>query len=402
MLNNLKRPIESYSRKWLAIISIIAASGVAGIILVLAQLEPGQIRYRAEFAQAASIVPGNQVTVAGIQVGTVTGLQLAGDRIIIDFKVDRAVHVDDASRAAIKLTTLLGTRYLELSPAGHRELKDHTISLANTQVPYDLQQTLADATTTFEQVDADRVAQSMGTLSKALTGLPEALPQTLQNLQSLSSVIADRRDQIRTLLASTDNLTTVIRNQKAALGSLILKGRDLLAELAQRRAAVERLFANATALVDKSKSILEDEPKINSLLTDLAGVMQKVHKNDALLRNIFQITPVALRNLANASGSAMGVDLNFPMAGLVDSWMCALSARSKEWGFAQYFQDCKPVPDPYPGWPPPDPLGRGFPGFPPDAVTTDMPGPQPANAGNSTASPSNPAPAPPSEGSSKQ
>lgn len=391
MLNKLKKPIEGYRRTSLALVALTTIGVLVGVIVLIAQTSPGRTTYRGEFAQAASVVKGDQVTVAGIQVGAVTGLRLAGDRVIIDFDVDDNVHVGPVSRLAVKLTTLLGTRYLELSPAGTGPLPNRTIPLANTAVPYDLQQTLADATTTFEQVDADKIAESLGTLSKALTGLPQALPQTLSNLQSLSTVIADRRDQIGTLLASTDKLTAMIRNQKATLGSLILQARDLLGQLTRRRAAVEQLFAGATGLVDKSKAILDDAPNITAVLNSLSAVMDKIHKNDALLRNAFQIMPVTLRNLANATGTGMGLDLGLPMGSLADSWLCALSTRAPQFQLPEYFKDCQPVTDPYPGWPPPDPQGTGFPGYPPDSMlTTDAPMTAIESDGAATPMPSDP------------
>lgn len=403
-----KRPVEEFSRIWLAVISIVLVTVIAAGLLIFTKIAPGQTEYQGEFAQAASLRAGDQVTVAGIQVGSVDGLQLAGDRVIVTFKVNDNVHLGSASRAAIKLSTLLGSRYLELSPGGDGDLPVRTIALANTQVPYDLQQTLADATTTFAQFDADKIAQSISTLSQSLTGVPAALPEALDNLKSLSTVIADRRDQMGTLLASTDKVTSLIRDQKSALGSLMIQGRNLLAQLAQRRAAVEQLFAGVATLVTKTNGVLADGSSINKMLADVSGLMDKIHKNDALLRNIFQVLPVTLRNVTNATGTAQGIDLNLPMGIFVDSWLCAISTRAKQFQLPEYFQGCKPVPDPFPGWPAPDPLGNGFPGDPPDtlyplggAPATSDSGQGPTAMAPPASTPGSPdlAPAPSSEGS---
>ncbi|WP_370063115.1 MCE family protein [Mycobacterium sp. MAA66] len=392
----MKRPIESYDRIFLAVVAVAVVSVLVAVILLIEGISPGQKEYRGEFAQAASLRAGDQVTIAGIPVGAVSGLQLAGDRVIVEFKLDNDIHLGSASRAAIKLTTLLGSRYLELSPSPDGELPNRTITLPHTQVPYDLQQTLADATTTFEEVDVNRLGDSLTALAGSLRGVPQALPQALDNLNSLSSIIVNRRDQIGTLLASTDKVTTMIRNQKAALGALVLQGRDLFAAVARRRAAVERLFAGATALVEKTKSILDDEPQINAMLTDLSNMMGKIRKNDALLRSMFQVMPPALRNLTNATGTSMGVDLSLPMGPLIDSWLCAISARGTQFLLPQYFKDCAPAVDPWPGWPGPEPLAYGFPGFPaPD--TPDTP-PVPAEpATNPLAPVPSPQPAPPAQ-----
>lgn len=356
MIDRLKRPIEGYNKIWLGTISLALIAAVVAVLIVgVGRLSAGQSGYRGEFLQAAQIRPGDQVTVAGISVGAVNGVELAGDRVIVKFKVRNDVHLGRDTRAAIKLTTLLGSRYLELSPAGTGELDHRTVGLANTSVPYDLQKTLADATTTFEQLDADRVAESLTTLSHALDGVPEALPQALGNVESLATVISGRRDQIASLLRSVDTVTAMIRDQQANLGSLVVQGRDLLGEIVSRRAAVQRLFESATALVDTIKTILDDQPATNELLANMRDFSHMIGEKDALLRNMLQVLPVGFRNVTNASGSGTAIDVNVPAGILVDSWMCALSARAKQFNLTPYFTDCKPAADIWPGWPPPDP-----------------------------------------------
>ena len=64
-------------------------------------------------------------------------------------------------------------------------------------------------------------------------------------------------------------------------------------------------------------------------------------QHDDMLRSILQSAPVALRGLANATGTGNAADLNVPNGLLADSWMCAISGRAKQFNFLQYFQDCK-------------------------------------------------------------
>jgi phospholipid/cholesterol/gamma-HCH transport system substrate-binding protein len=341
MLNRLKRPIEAFDKIWLGTIALTVVGAVVGVILLFGALDLGRTRYQAEFAQAAQIAPGDQVTVAGISVGTVDGLRLAGDRVIVTFKVRNDVHLGSNTKAAIKLTTLLGSRYVEVSPAGAGDLDNRTIALANTSVPYNLQQTLADATTTFDQVDADHIAQSLTVLTGGLNGVPEALPQALANLRSLSAIIADRRDQLSTLLSSTDTVTAMIRDQRANLGSLVLQGRDLLGELTSRRAAVQKLFAGITALVDTLKRVLNDEPGINDLISSTREFSKMFAEHDAQLRNVLQALPIPIRNAANVTGSGTAFDASITAGPLIDSWMCAISGRARQFNLVEYFQDCQ-------------------------------------------------------------
>ena len=341
MFDRFKRPIESHSKVWLGVIALGVIAAVLAAVVLFGQLNLGKSRYQGEFAQAAQIKKGNQVTVAGIQVGTVDGVKLAGDHVVVAFNVRNDVHLGADTRAAIKLTTILGSRYLALSPAGPGGLDHKTIPLANTEVPYDLQKTLAGATSTFEPIDAEHIVESVKALNSNLQGLPEALPEALVNLQALAGIIADRRGQLGTLLSNADTLTTMLRNQRADLGALVLQGRDLLREIATRRAAVQRLFASATALVDRAKTILGDEPAINQLLADSREFSAMMADHDALLRNILQSMPIAARNLANVTGSGNAIDLNVPAGPFIDSWMCALSGRAKQFNLVEYFKDCE-------------------------------------------------------------
>ncbi|QRY48394.1 MCE family protein [Mycolicibacterium boenickei] len=355
MLQRFKRPVEEYNKIRLGTATIVVIALVVAAIFGIGKLSAGQTTYRAEFAQAAQISPGDQVTIAGIGVGQVTGIELAGNHVVVTFRVHNHVRLGEQTHVAIKLTTLLGRRYLELSPAGAGHIENRTISLANTAVPYNLQEALAGATTTFEQVDADRVADAMSTLSQGLDGVPEALPQALANIQSLAQIVSTRRDQIGSLLRNVDSVTAMVRDQQANLGALVLQGRDLLSEIATRREAVHRMFAAATELINTIKSILNDQPSIDTMLVSLQKFGDMAAKNDAMLRAFLQSAPVAFRNMANVSGSGTALDVNLPAGILVDSWMCAISQRAKQFSLAQYFTNCAPAPDPFPGWPPPDP-----------------------------------------------
>ncbi|PQM45137.1 hypothetical protein C1Y40_04702 [Mycobacterium talmoniae] len=336
-----KRSLESYNRPWLGVLSLVVLGAVLVGIVVYSSLGVGKTRYRGEFAQAAQIHGGDAVTVAGVKVGEVEFVKLAGDHVTVGFNVGRKLPLGADTRAAIKLTTILGSRYLELTPAGAGSLQHKTIPLSNTQVPYDLQHTLAGATRTLGPVNADRFVDSIKLLNANLGGVEEALPAALANLQSMATILADRREQLGALLNTTDTFTTMLRNQRADLGVLVLQGRDVLREIATRRASVQRLFDSATTIVDRARTILNDEPAVNQMIVDFRDFMKMTADHDALLRSFLQSTPVALRNFANATGSGNAADVFLPAGIFVDSWMCAISGRAKQFNLVEYFKDCE-------------------------------------------------------------
>lgn len=341
IVGDRKRVLEDYNKFWLGAIGLaVIIAMVAGVVLV-SVLDLGKKQYTAQFLQAAQIDSGNPVTVAGIPVGAVQGVKLAGDHVVVTFKVDKNVKLGDQTHAAIKLTTILGSRYLELRPAGSGELAGNTIALSHTEVPYDLQKTLAGATRTLGPLDADRIAESVRVMSASLQGLPDALPQALTNLNSLSGVIASRRAQLGTLITNTDTVAKLLHQQKADLGALVLQGNQILGEIATRRAAMQRLFDGVTLLADRARTILADEPQLDALLNNLHEFAKMLADHDALIRNFLQVAPVTARNVANTTGSGNGADVNLPAGVLIDSWMCAISGRARQFNIVEYFKDCK-------------------------------------------------------------
>lgn len=337
-----RRPLESYSRVWLGVIAITVVGVLIGAMLLVKVADVGYRHYRAQFLQAAALQPGNPVTVAGIPVGEVTSMTLAGDHVEAELKVRDDVALGAESRAVIKVTTILGSRYLALDPAGAGSLPDNTFSLARTEVPYDLQEALADVTTTYEQVDSDKFAETLTILGRQMAGLPPIVPQALRNTHTLSTIIAERRDQLGTLLKTTELVSNTLRRQQATIGSLVRQGNALVGEFVTRRDSFHAMMAALTNLVETlSDIVIEDRPELEALLTNVRELSDMLGHHDDLLRSTLQSGPIALRGLANASGNGNAVDLNAANGLLVDSWMCAISGRAKQFGMIEYFQDCK-------------------------------------------------------------
>jgi phospholipid/cholesterol/gamma-HCH transport system substrate-binding protein len=103
----------------------VAAVGlvILGLIVYLAfnannlPLIGGGTGYTAYFTESAGLSPGNEVRVAGVTVGRVTGVSLAGNAVKVTFVV-KNTWVGDASTVAIDIKTILGAKYLALDPVG--------------------------------------------------------------------------------------------------------------------------------------------------------------------------------------------------------------------------------------------------------------------------------------------
>ena len=337
-----KRTLEDLNKTAVGLVALAVITAVLAGLVIITRVGPGYRRYSAEFTQAAALLPKNPVTVAGIPVGTVTGMKLVGDRVRVDMKVQNNVKLGKDTRAVIMVTTILGSRYLALYPGGDGSLPDNTIDLDHTDVPYDLQQALQDVAVNYGEVDTDDLARAVKLLGKQIESMPPLIPRAMDNLKKLSTVMADRREQFGSMLKTMDLVTTTLRRQQSSIGSMVRQGQELLGEFVMRRAAFHAMVQSLTSLVTVLDStIVEDRPKLEALLTDIKRLSGLLAQRDDMLRNILQSAPVALRGVANASGTGNALDTTFTNGLVIDSWMCAISGRAEQFSMIEYFKDCK-------------------------------------------------------------
>ena len=337
-----RRPLESYNKTWLGFIAAAVVAAVIGGMLVVHVLGAGYRHYTAEFVQAASLRPGHPIMLAGIPVGDVTSMKLDGDHVEAGLKIRDDIVLGKDSKAVIKLATILGGRYIALEPDGPGRLPHDTFELTHTEVPYDLQAALKDATTTFEQVDADRFAQSLTVLGTQIKGLPDLVPQALSNIDALSSIIAQRRDQMGELLKNSERVTNTLRSQQSRIGNLINQSQELIGVFVARRAVFHAMMQSLQSLADVlGKIAINDRPALDALIADMRDVTGLMGQHNDLMRNMLQASPILMREAANITGDGNAIVGNGPGGAIIDSWLCAISGRAKQFGMIQYFKDCK-------------------------------------------------------------
>src|SRR3954469_21216726 len=109
--------------------------------------------YPAAFSDLSGLKKGDDVRVAGVKVGKVTGIALEHGEVVIKFTA-KGVHLGDQTTASIRVKTLLGTKYLALEPAGTGKLSSHAgIPLTRTTTPFDVPAAFSQLTKTIDQVD---------------------------------------------------------------------------------------------------------------------------------------------------------------------------------------------------------------------------------------------------------
>ena len=95
----------------------------------------------ARFASVTGLRPGSPVEVYGIDVGSVTGLDIDEKRqmAVVAMRIEKQVMVYDDSTATIKTAGLIGDKYVRIDPGGAGELLKPGGVITQTSVPPDIE-----------------------------------------------------------------------------------------------------------------------------------------------------------------------------------------------------------------------------------------------------------------------
>ena len=157
--------------------------------------------YTAELANASGLSDTDPVYVAGVPAGRVDSIDLAGDHVVVIFRLDKDQPLGNQSTATVRLKTVLGKRYLEIVPAGVVDDSEaRVIPLSRTTVPYSLDDVSSDATTAATGVDLQAMESMMNTLSQAIPTDSDQVGRALAGISGASAAFAQNSERIDQIL----------------------------------------------------------------------------------------------------------------------------------------------------------------------------------------------------------
>lgn len=290
----------------LVLITVILWSGFnAGKLPIIG----GGTQYTALFTEDAGLGPNNDVRIAGVKVGSVSSVALENDRVRVKFKIKHA-YIGDQSTVAIKLKTLLGAKYLAIDSEGTAKQKPaKTISVERTTSPFDVYPAFTELTQTVDAINTTDLAKAFDVLSEDFSKTPASVKNVVTGLSRLSTTIASRDSQLRTLLSKTKDVTGVLADRDTQLQRLFSDGGLLLDELNARRDAIHSLLINTTTLSIQLEGLVADNTKtIGPLLDNLHQVLSLLQANqDNLDRGLALLAPF-FRVFNNSIGNGRWFD----------------------------------------------------------------------------------------------
>ncbi|MCB0950440.1 MAG: MCE family protein [Mycobacterium sp.] len=260
--------------------------GVVVIILIIAVgLQPERllswatsVRYQALFTEAGGLTAGNDVTVSGIKVGSVSSIALDNGDALVAFTIDGKVALGSKTSAHVRTGTLLGERVLVLESAGSGSLDRHKpIPTTRTTSPFSLTDALGELTTNTAGTDIGALNKSLDTLAETLDQVAPELGPTFDGLSRLSQSLNNRDESLAELLRTAGDVTGIFSERSRQVNALILNANDLLAVLNERRYAITSLLANTSAVSRELSGVVADNEQ------ELAPALEQLNTFTAML-----------------------------------------------------------------------------------------------------------------------
>ena len=245
----------------------------------------------ANFSDATGLVGGDEVRLAGVRIGKVTGVKVDKGQAVVGLKVDKAYKLPASSRFELHWKNLLGQRYVQVvpppdaTPTGPAFAGGAKIATDRTQAAADLSELLNQTQPLLARLDTDRLNRVMATMAAAMQGREGELNQAIGDSAQLVDTLSARADvigksisefatlldgiashdtEVKQLLDSLSQTSQVLANKAQDLGDAAGKTGEFSSSLARVLAAnqgdFDTVFGQTKTILDRivaNKDVLD-------------------------------------------------------------------------------------------------------------------------------------------------
>ncbi|MDQ1617295.1 MAG: phospholipid/cholesterol/gamma-HCH transport system substrate-binding protein [Actinomycetota bacterium] len=299
-------------RTWPSLVKLIVFIAVTALATGLLATTIGNFRfggtttYNALFTDVTGLQKGDDVRVAGVQVGSIKSIQVKDGHLAeVAFSVDDSRPLAVSTQAQIRYRNLVGQRYLELSegagssaplPAGG------VLPLRQTQEALDLTVLFNGFKPLFAALNPHDVNAFAFEIVKTLQGEGGDVNSLLAHTASLTSTIADRDVVVGRTISNLNTVLATVDRRDAALSDLIVQLQRFVSGLAADRNAIGASLTNISGLAQSTAGLLrEARPSIKTDISALGRVTGTLADHRKIVSAVLQQLPTKLNRITRTA-----------------------------------------------------------------------------------------------------
>lgn len=298
--------------------------------------------YRADFTDVSGLQTGDDVRIAGVRVGSVTGIKIVWhDTAQVSFSVAKSRPLPTSVIAQLRYRNLIGQRYLDIEqgPGNPNAMMrpGQVIPNAQTRPAVDLTVLFAGFRPLFQGLDATSINKLSGEIIAALQGEGGSLDLLFSTLGDLTNSLADKDQLIGEVVDNLASVLTTVGDRDVELSNLIAELQRFVSGLAQDRSTIGSAIDGINNLTTVTAGLLtKARAPLKKDIVGLTGLVGNLNKNSGAVRSFVQQLPPTIAGLIRTA--SYGSWFNF--------YLCSLSGTITLPGGATYTPNVVPSTEP--------------------------------------------------------
>ncbi|MDG4668180.1 MCE family protein [Mycobacterium sp. 236(2023)] len=295
---------------WRATLVMLLACAMAAALVLVTGIVRSPIRITAMFTTATGVYPGDQVRVAGVEVGQIETIDADGAVVRLSMTVDHAVPIPADAQAVIVAQNLISARYVQLTPSyrgpGPTLGDGAEIPVTRTAVPVEWDEVKRQITRLATELgptvgaEGTSVSRFIDSTAAAMGDNGEKLRETLRQLSGVGRVLAQGGGNIVDIIANLQTFITTLRDSNTQIVQFQDRLATLTSVLEGSRSDLDAALTNvADVVADVQRFIAGTRDKTAEQIRGLADVTQNLvdHRRD--LEQLLHMAPTGLANTYN-------------------------------------------------------------------------------------------------------
>ncbi|RSM75388.1 MCE family protein [Kibdelosporangium aridum] len=286
------------------IVVTVVATAALGISIANTNLSSTNT-YSARFTDVTSLLPGDDVRIAGVRVGQVEEVGIADRKQAeVKFSVDAGRQLPAGVTATIKFRNLVGQRYIALAQGTGSGLlaPGATIPLERTRPALDLTELFNGFKPLFRALSPDDVNKLSYEIIQVLQGEGGTVESLLSHTASLTKTIADKDAVIGEVITNLNSLLDTVNARGQQLSDLVVQLQQLVSGLAADRKPIGDAIQALSGLAGTTSGLLDEarEPLKNDIAA-LGTFTKNLNDNEQIVEHFFQFMPEKLTTLTRTA-----------------------------------------------------------------------------------------------------
>ena len=220
------------------------------------------------------------------------------------FEIQKGNELSRGTRAAVRLRTLLGKKFVDLQDPGTGPVMPHgyEIPRARTVAVTDLDEVVTSFDQTIAHTDVDALNRLIRSSDEIVAGRGDQIGAILTDAERLITAMAARKADIDRLITAGDRLTAAVADRQVALGASVDGLSLALDALSARKAELTQLVSGVEGLTKTLTPLLQrNEGALDGILADLVETVRVLDRQQARLDLALDQLPEAVNSLVKVT-----------------------------------------------------------------------------------------------------